>query len=324
MTGQGHCGWCGRRCGDTSLYYCSEPCQRAWHAARTERGTHQAPCVVCHEDAGPAYLCVACWGQLAARLRGVAELTAELDVALARQARTTPRLGGRPAEQPLPYHLGAADAAEVLRTTLAAWVRLLWEEHGQHTAGGIQPPLLGGTQPAALAGWLLQDQVATWIRRHPAADELVDEISHAIAQAWRVVDRAPGRAYLGQCSADTTTGPCPQDLYAPDDRETVCCPSCGATWSVTERRAVLLTALADQYVPLRTLAGLLPGLGQPVSVAALRRLAHRGLLVAWSWIEDPPGSGHWVVRPRQPSDAGPVLLQVGQVLDYLQARQRAA
>jgi hypothetical protein len=69
------------------------------------------------------------------------------------------------------------------------------------------------------------------IRRHPAVVELVDEISDAIHQARRAVDRPADRVYLGQCmeTPDEEGRPvtCLEDIYARP--WATCWPSSGTT-----------------------------------------------------------------------------------------------
>src|SRR5690606_10226804 len=90
----------------------------------------RTPCPVetCDRPATGGLMCGACVSELRRALDAVAELAAELDVTLSRQ---TPRgaTAGRSSVVPLPYDPRASEAAYVLRSTLAGWVRALRDQN---------------------------------------------------------------------------------------------------------------------------------------------------------------------------------------------------
>src|SRR5690606_9602897 len=124
---------------------------------------------------GSRVICGACEADIARALAAVPGLTADLDVTLARQtSRTT---AGRSAVVPLPFDPRASEAAYVLRSTLAGWVRALRD---QNPDGDDDPP---DDTPPAMAAWL--SQRLQRLVRHPAAPEAHGEITEAVRAAQR-------------------------------------------------------------------------------------------------------------------------------------------
>lgn len=256
---------------------------------------HTHPCIAdCGRPADGYYLCRGCADELGAVLRSVAPLAAELETTVARQARigqpVAVAVSGPP---PLPFHAGAAEAADVLRNTLTTWAR----ELSDHMGHAIE-----ATTDAELAGWL-RARLAT-VRAHPAAGELADELAHAIAHAWRAVDRAPGRVYIGPCGADG----CPLDLYGRadpdrpgrlDPRQAIVTCECGARWDAAERRSWLFERLHDSLATAREIASAVGAIGTyPLNAKTIRTWHTRGLI---------PGRGH--------NPDGVVLHRIGDVVD---------
>src|SRR5690606_2934282 len=92
----------------------------------------------------------------------------------------------------------------------------------------------------SMAAWLsarLQRLV-----RHPAAPEAHGEITAAVRDARRVVDRPQERRFAGYCD-------CGAALYARPGAATVRCRDCDADpYDVDERRQAMLAAVADQLM----------------------------------------------------------------------------
>lgn len=210
---------------------------------------------------GSRVICGACEADIARALNAVPGLTADLDVTLARQtSRTT---AGRSAVVPLPFDPRASEAAWVLRSTLAGWVRQL-QEH--------RPEPWPADTPQDMAAWLsarLQRLV-----RHPAAPEAHGEITEAVRAAQRVVDRPQERRFAGYCD-------CGAALYARPGAATVRCRDCDADpYDVDERRQAMLAAVADQLMPAHQAAAALSGLVAPLSADLVRKWAERGQIDA--------------------------------------------
>ncbi|NKT91764.1 hypothetical protein GS854_01600 [Rhodococcus hoagii] len=126
---------------------------------------------------------------LASLLREIPELIADLAITLTRQdnvAGGSVRIASGSDEQPLPINLAASDAHDLLRSTLAAWVRHVTETRGV-TYGGLR-----GT--AGIATWLA-DHV-TSLAMTEGCEEAYDEIAYAMGECRRTCDRPKDRAVL--------------------------------------------------------------------------------------------------------------------------------
>lgn len=197
--------------------------------------------------------------------------------------------------QPLPWDEGISKAVRRLRTVLVAWVRLTVEELRipdvrlagpacllcTHTS--CRSARVGGwpadTLPA-MARWLLGR--SSWLRRHPAADELLTDLASAVRRLERSMDRAPELLYAGPCTAeiddDGTVRECSHDLYAVPGSETVDCLACRATYQVADRREWLQKAAADLLLTATEVSRALTGLGSPVTPDRIRQWKVRGRL----------------------------------------------
>lgn len=221
----------------------------------------------CGQVSGGYYLCRGCTDDLVAELRRVPSLGRQLDITVARQTATGTGVGvaSRSAERPLPVDLTAAEAARDLHNVLGTWARDLAERTGA--------PLDVDDDVNGAATWLL-GHVST-MRTHPAADELHDEITDAIARAWRVVDRPAPRLFAGPCDL------CGSDLYGRPHAAILRCGQCGTEYDAAVRREWLLDQARDQLATPSTIARALPGLlGRAVTPAMIRGWAHRGRLAA--------------------------------------------
>ena len=130
------------------------------------------------------------------------------------------------------------------------------------------------------------------IRRHPAVAELVDEITDAVHQARRVIDRPADRVYLGQCYVETPDPDgkqvtCLAELYARPTASEVQCKVCGAEHEVGERRAWLLQRAQDMIVTVREASSYLGEVGGiKVSQASIRGYLHRGKIAYRPGVEN--------------------------------------
>lgn len=164
-----------------------------------------ATCPVCQARQDAGLVCSACCDRLERDLADVGDLIAELDATLARQARIGS--GGRAglASEMNPWQQGASITLSTLTNTLTTWARDVCDSEW-HAAPSAHPA-------QAAAGYLLLS--ITEIRRHPAADELVDEISYAVSVARRQVDRTARRFPVGPCPEQDEDGAdCPGEVWA--------------------------------------------------------------------------------------------------------------
>lgn len=122
--------------------------------------------------------------QLGEILRKVPGLVEDLLNVQTRGARLSkPGLGGRRPKKlgaSIPYHLGAAEAADELHNTLAGWVRVVLEQRG-----GDCP----SDATISLARWLERNLIALALCEGSA--EALDDIRHAVITCERVVDIPP-------------------------------------------------------------------------------------------------------------------------------------
>ncbi|MFC9769406.1 hypothetical protein [Rhodococcus jostii] len=120
--------------------------------------------------------------KLVALLREMPELVEELAVTVTRQDRIgTPGSAGkkRGEEQPLPFNVTAAEAADDLHTTLVAWVRHVCESRRVDYDG------LDGT--LGVARWLDRNIIA--LAMTEGSGEAFDEVQYAMRRARWATDR---------------------------------------------------------------------------------------------------------------------------------------
>lgn len=320
-------------------------------------------CVVCGATTD-RFLCGSerhgsgCLGELLRQLGDCAALVDELNTTLSRQSKT----GGMSIgfvtnggdEQPLPLDGGAMESGLLLRDRLASWVRYLWEDNQGQVwhCGGCGVPLsehAEGPTRTPVDWYLAIPQVdvdntitalSRWLMRHPSwmalctgADALYDEIVETIRLAWRAVDTAPGKVYIGLCSApivvDDEDQECAEELYAREGDWEKRCPVCLTIHDVRERQSILSMAVEHQYVPMGVLVGLVTDRGHKVTSPIVRSLKSRKRIGAFVAIrEGDEGAGvmdryGFFVRPWTKKDVGmTVLFRVGDVLDAITNRYR--
>lgn len=235
-----------------------------------------AVCPVCAAEQSQSLLCSACCDRLERDLGDVAAIVGELDVTLSKQAKIG--VGGKSGKggthEKWPINMGAVEAADNLSNVLTTWAR---DVNGDH---GFTPATVNITRVAASVLLTYIDA----IRRHAAVVELVDEITDAIAQARRAVDRPADRVYLGQCYVETPDEEgkkvtCLAELYARPNAAEVRCKVCAAEHPVAERRAWLLQRAQDMIVTVKEASSYLGEVGGiKVSQSSIRGYLHRGRL----------------------------------------------
>ncbi|WP_372728959.1 hypothetical protein [Nocardioides sp.] len=229
-----------------------------------------ASCPVCGCEQAESLLCHADTTALERELGDVAAIVADLDISLSKQARIGN--AGQPglARERTPINVGAMMAADVLGNTLTTWARDIGEIR-----------LLGYEDSSRFAAAFLLNHVPE-IRRHPAVVELVDEITDAIRQARRAVDRPADRIFVGPCMAENPDDEgrlvtCLEDLYARTNAAEVRCKVCATEHPVAERRAWLLEQARDRLFTVREAAQMMGDVGGiKVTEASIRGYIHRG------------------------------------------------
>lgn len=230
--------------------------------------------------------------------RVIPGLASSLDVAITKQARFTQLPGGTPAarpaaddvhtvlaEQPLPFGYAASEARGVLASTLATWAALIAEQRGL-----IHPVY---TLPN-LAAFLL-DQVQ-WLRQQPAGADAFDELTAAIRDATRAIDRPAARVYAGPCTPEDEPTPrqrlliaiagdelpshCAGHLYAREGSSIATCDACSRDMDLDAARDPLLARIDDMVLTGREIELALGGLGSPVKAKTISKWRERGRIAS--------------------------------------------
>jgi hypothetical protein len=229
-------------------------------------------CPACYAKQDQGLLCHACTTRLERDLGDVAAIVADLDISLSKQARIGNASGpGGLARERTPINVGAMNAADDLANTLTTWARDVKPAWG----------LLSYGHPSMVAARILLAEIPA-IRRHPAVGELVDEVTDAIVQARRAVDRPADRIFVGPCMAENPDDDgrqvtCLEDLYARPHASEVRCRVCSTEHEVAERRTWLLDKARDRLFTVREAAQMMGDVGGiRVTEASIRGYIHRG------------------------------------------------
>lgn len=271
-------------------------------------------CVVCQSQTD-AFLCgddrtlSGCLGELLRWFGDTAWLVEQMDIVEAKLSRTGGGSVGFVSSgggaQPAPVDLGVMELSLRLRDHLFSWARELWETHAPRNDDGSVNPVVVEPTAVGVSRWLMRHP--TWIKLHPAADELYKELGEDYRDARRAIDCASGKVYVGQCTTLIEGEICLEDVYAREGSYFATCRTCGTGHSVDVRRQVLLTAMEDQVVHAGLMAGLVSHLGVTMASSTIRTYAHKGKIFAVS--ED---------------DRGRPLYRVGDVLDVFLGRNKVA
>lgn len=238
-------------------------------------------CVRCSAPADGKNLCLGCVVGLSVELGDVAgrlpdnrgrgfrvSLTDELTTTLMKDDQlgdpnADPIIGGG-FGTPLVFKAHAGEALWVLHNTLQAWAAEL----------GMYP---GELSPRALARWFVDN--LDLAAKHPDAGQLADELTEAVHQARRAIDRpVDDRVYLGPCGANVVdprwgTRGCREELYAGDWQTTVHCPRCDTRYDVAERDAWLLDRSKKYQGTAAQVAGFLRLMGVACTPDQIRAYA---------------------------------------------------
>jgi len=239
------------------------------------------PCPVprCELFASEWGVCRSCAGALARDLGSVPSLVADVEATLARQTGQAPRYGPRSTCPPLAYDPRASAALGALKAVLVGWVRVLAEDTTEDWPADTA---------AGCASWLLVR--VPRLRVHPAAGDVVAEVSERVGACWRAIDRAPALWFAGPCTD------CDAPMYTRPEALIVVCRLCAASYPTEGRRRFLLESARDYRLTI-------PELGRALLVpaATLRSWHRRGRL-------SPDGEAD-----------GQVTYRIGDVLDLLTA-----
>jgi ribosomal protein L37AE/L43A len=284
-----------------------------------------------------AYICAGCGQTLTKALHHIADLFAELDVTLTRQA-CIGSTNGAPlpmevdpdplpknviiwgvAVQPLPFHLGASEVRRAVINVVTTWARIILEERGMDLPPIPEPPIGPVCNPTeckhqscTVIRWHIQDsetvhaakfigEYVWWLRHRPEAPEAFKDLTLADRDLERVIDRPAPMKYAGPCNI------CRKDLYVREGAAMVECRPCGMTYDMDQRREYLLKCAEDRLERAAQIARAVTDLGSPISADRIRKWAERGRLLPHA--TDPRG------RP---------LYRVGDVTELLRSEPRKA
>lgn len=228
-------------------------------------------CPACGGTIASGTLCTTCLDALARDLDRLADALDQLDVQLARQARSGNQGGtARSAVRPLPFDLPASEVHDLVRSVLTGWTRDL-DERGRPAPAGLTDQDL-----AEHLRW------ADW-RNHPAADEFADELHWVLDQVRQCIDTPPERRYLGPCGSITVDAEgkpreCDGDVVLVGNHLPKC-KACGATYFRDDRLQWIADLAEDQLVTASIAAGALSAWGQHITPDLVRLWAHRGRLL---------------------------------------------
>ncbi|MFD1145951.1 hypothetical protein [Saccharothrix hoggarensis] len=187
-----------------------------------------------------------------------------------------------------------AEAMQALHNELSTWIRDLYGEfmpertalclfiaapdgRGRVLARGFRDGPDCEDSIESMAAWLLRR--TSWLAEHPAAAEIYETITAAVARIWWAIDRPPERWFAGVCDLEGCAG----EVYGKPDGETAKCRTCGEVFDVHERRVELLRAAQRLRLGAAELSRALPNLlGRPLSEESIRTWARNGEL-ATSW-----------------------------------------
>ncbi len=114
-------------------------------------------------------------------LQEIPDLAIDLGIAITKQARLGEvgrgRKPRRPSEYPLPYHLGASEAAEELHNALVGWARLVCEQRAITYVGPVSTP--------GIARWLERNIIA--LAMTEGSERALNDIGESVDNAKWIV-----------------------------------------------------------------------------------------------------------------------------------------
>lgn len=242
-----------------------------------------------------AFVCDSCADSLTRSLGDIPWLAEELETTITKQRGIPTEGGSSSSETALPWHEKAADARRNLHGLLATWCRFCDEEDVRNSSPMTGLPV---DELEAMSRWLLWR--VDGLTFHDIGLEAVDEITNAVAECERLIDRRPDRWYAGPCVNNSEVAVCGADLYAKRTTGDVRCRSCGAVYDVAERRAWLLAEAEDRLADATTVARAVSWLGaEALTPSRIWKWAERGRILA---------KGHDGRRP---------LYRIGDAIDLL-------
>lgn len=217
-----------------------------------------------------AYVCDKDLDDLGSALGDLPWLDEELAVTIGKERGLPTEGGSRSADKALPFHLAAAEVRDNLRNTLVGWVRICAEEgvRSSDPRDGLPADTI-----VAMSRWLLWR--VDGLAFHEAGYEAFDEITYAVGQAVRAIDRPAERQYVGPCA-------CGRDLYRKPGAAMVKCRFCGADYpaeaitSALREKTIGMLVTAREGATLLSRMGLSTGQGTIDKWHERKRILERG------------------------------------------------
>lgn len=226
-----------------------------------------ATCPSCGRPQTFGILCADCCAMVETMLAAVPQLIDQLDVAIAKQAKIGGggKAGKGSAHERLPLNFGAVAVRDALI---------------------VESAYIG-------------DDIDS-LRRHIQVAEMVCDFGRAVANAYRAIDRARERQYLGTCMYTEDGAVCHAELWAKPKATSVRCTQCEHVHDVTERREWLLDQAEDMIFTPREAAQYVGEVGGiTVGHQRIRNYLDRGRIA------------------KRPSHDGVLRLRLGDLLDVL-------
>lgn len=205
-------------------------------------GETQCPSCKCIQPDG--ILCSDDTAAFETMLAAVPQLVDQLQIAISKQARVGAMSGkGGLARERSPINFGALAARDALLVEVALWSDV------------------------------------TEVRRHPQAGEIVAQFGRAVKDAYRVIDRAQDRQYLGTCLYEEDGATCHAELWAREGAHEVRCGQCEQVWSIADRRKKMMEKAEDVITTVKRASEYIGELGGfAVSQKTIRTWMDRGKL----------------------------------------------
>lgn len=199
----------------------------------------------CFRPADGWFLCRTCTDLLTGSLADVGWMLEQLDTVTAQQTRYTETAGkiASVSEVPLPLNLKAADARGQLVNELSGWALVIYDANPDMAD---EWPMSGPVSPLFCATWLAS-RIAS-VRLHPAAGEIADGIAREWAGCEWVIDRPPGRKYLGTCAVDWEGNDCGGRIYQAGGKSEARCDTCGGQYDDVEGLQYTILKNLDEHL----------------------------------------------------------------------------
>jgi hypothetical protein len=255
-------------------------------------GTDHGPCVICHRQLTPRFMCVDCTQRLVDMLT---DLPAYYAISAAEYWPQGVGGGGKSSETPLGLRVDALDgrASRVALETLESWERCLREEfspqqdpdHAQRERkaaawGAAHSDDLHGVTLCSVVDWLVHNAERIAVE-FVAVDELYAEVKALHKIAARAAREPQPDVTVISCPADADEGLCGASLRLTGEH--VNCPRCGCDWDRPRLLLVARSVDADVWQPAGVVS---EHLGVPPSTLSLwARQGHvkrRGTTFLWS------------------------------------------